>query len=261
MKCLHGRLAFLTTILCLLAIISGGCGGKNVAPPATENPATEFETIEHTVGAGETLDRIADNYYGDPGRAADIARDNGITPDGRLAAGSVLALRFRLDEFESARRRATALEPYNRGVDLMQQDRLAEAARQFEVALDTAPDLVAARYNLALVLQRRGMNEEALVLLEELTRQRPGEIDFHFARGHCLFQLTRFDEAADQFSGILAVDPGHGRAAFSLARSLQAAERVEEARAAWNRYLELDSTSSWAETARRNLRKLADDHS
>ena len=49
--------------------------------------------------------------------------------------------------------------PYNKGVDLMAQERLAEAEKQFRLALETAPDLVAAQYNLALVLLKRGKTD------------------------------------------------------------------------------------------------------
>ena len=241
----------------ILVLVLAGCGPKAVPPPVTEvtdNP----RVIEHRILPGETLERIADNYYGDPGRSAGIARDNGITPSGEIAEGSVLALRFNPDEWESARQRAAALDSYNRGVDLLAQERLAEAERQFQLALETAGDLLAARYNLALVQLRRGKSEPALEQLVLLTELRPADADFRFARGNALFQLTRFDEAAAQFAMVLERDPKHTRAAFGFARSLDAAGRLEEAKKAWKQYLELDSTSSWADAARRNYRKLQD---
>ena len=55
------------------------------------------------------------------------------------------------------------------------------------------------------------------------------------------------------------MDPELKRAAFGLARSLQEGQHTDEAIAAWNRYLELDGTSSWAAAARRNLKLLQDD--
>jgi hypothetical protein len=241
--------------LALAAVLLSGCSGPAPSPEVSEGPGQGLQVIEHKVLPGETLARIADNYYGDPGLAPGIARDNGLTDPGHVAEGSVLVLRFAPEQWENARRRAAALDAYNRGVDQL----LAEAEKQFRLALETAPDLLAARYNLALVHLRRGHNDEALALLDELRRQRPGDRDFQFARGNALFQLTRFEEAAGQFAAILDQEPGHLRAAFSLARSLQAAGRDREALAAWGRYLELDSTSSWAETARRNYRKLSDD--
>jgi tetratricopeptide (TPR) repeat protein len=170
----------------------------------------------------------------------------------------VLRLRFAPDEWEEARRRAAALESYNRGVQYMRQERLGEAEQQFRLALDTAGDLVAAKYNLALVLVERGKVEQALPLFDQLVEQRPGAEDIRFAQGHALFLAARFDEAVYAFDATLAMAPGHRRAAFSRARALEEAGRTDEARAAWRAYLELDADSSWAAQARRRLQALED---
>lgn len=239
-----------------LLLLAGGCAKRVTELPHLPATGENPPRIEHRVAAGETLAQIADNYYGDPGQAGRIARANGLENPGQLLAGSLLQLEFAPDEWDSARRRASALEPYNRGVDLMAQERLAEAERQFRLALDTAPELQAAGYNLALVQMKRGKYDEAVAQLDGLIAQRPDDLDFRFARGNALFQLTRFDEATAEFETILAQDPQHRRAQFSLARSLQEAGRLGAARAAWERYLELDADSSWAAQARRHLQDL-----
>ncbi len=246
--------------LLLLGVLMAGCA-KKVAPPVEGEVAVPSGShfLDHTVAEGETLAQVADNYYGDPGISDRIARENGISDPVRIIPGSLLRLRFNDDEWELARKRSAALVPYNRGVDLLTKERLAEAEKQFRLALDTAPDLVAAKYNLALVLLKRGKTEQALVLLEELTSRRPSDTDFLFARGNALFQSTRFDEAAVQFQAALAMDPQLKRAAFGLGRSLQEGQHTDRAIAAWERYLELDSTSSWAAAARRNLKMLQDE--
>lgn len=234
-----------------------GCSSKTTPPPVTE-VVDDRQVIEHRVMPGETLSRIADNYYGDPSRAEAIARDNGITSPDRITEGSVLALRFGPDEWENALQRASALDAYNEGVDLMGQDRLAEAERQFQLALATAPDLAAAHYNLALVQLRRGKSDLAVDQLTTLVQERPTDTDFRFALGNALFQQAEFAEASRQFTLILEQNPNHSRAAFGLARSLQADDQVQAAMSAWLDYLELDSTSSWADAARRNYGKLRD---
>jgi tetratricopeptide (TPR) repeat protein len=257
--CANERLrTILPGLLVLLALMAGGCAKQVLDGPRPAVTAPGQRVIEHRIVEGETLGLIADNYYGDPKRAAQIASANGLDDPNRILPGSMLRLEFAGPEWESARRRAAALDPYNRGVDFLARDRLAEAEKQFRLAQDTAPELLSARYNLALVLLKRGRNTEALPLLEDLTNRRPEDPDFLFARGHALFQLARFAEAADQFGLVLNFDPGHLRAAFSVARSLQEGGRPQQARAAWQRYLELDETSSWATAARRHLRKLND---
>ena len=233
---------------------AGGTTAPRREPPRSSRP--DERTLSHTVREGETLRRLADLYCGDPARAAAIAADNGIDETTQRVAGSVLLLQFADREYDAARRRAVALEPYNRGVAALARSDLDEAERQFRLALQTVPDFLDARYNLALVYLKRGQAEAAAELLAELVRARPDDPDFGFAFGNALFQQTRYDEAAAAFARVLAADPSHRRAAFGHARALQEAGRRAEAVEAWNRYLALDPTSSWAAEARRHLREL-----
>ena len=142
-------------------------------------------TLAHTVREGETLSRIADLYYADPARAKQLAAANGLSDPERLAPGSVIALSFAPDEWDDARRRAAALEPYNRGVDAMEAGDFDRAQREFQSSLQTAPELTDAQYNLALVLMKRGQHQEAERTLRTLIvpaaagcghRLRPGQL-------------------------------------------------------------------------------------
>jgi tetratricopeptide (TPR) repeat protein len=247
------RLALAAGLVASLAACSKQTGPA--AETASPHPVGPY-TLEHTISEGETLTRIADLYYGDPARAADIAQENGVTAPARLAAGSVLRLSFAQAEYDQARRRAAALEPYNRGVTAFSRGDLDEAERQFRLALRTEPDLTDARYNLALVLLKRGRSEAAADLLADLVAARPDDADFGFAYGNALFKQTRYLEAAQAFGTVLAAHPDHRRAAFGHARALQEAGSRQEAVQAWQRYLELDPDSSWAAEARRHLREL-----
>lgn len=248
------------TAALLLAAVSG-CSKKVVKTGGDAGAAGGDgpRIIEHVVVAGETLRQIADNYYGERDRADQIARQNGLTDPDRIVPGSVLRLVFDERQWSAAQKRAAALDAYNRGVDLLNQDKLDMAEQQFRRAVDTAPDLLVARYNLALVLLKRGHHDEALPLLVALTEARPDDTDFRFARGNALFLLTRFDEAVAQFELVLEHDAGHKRAAFGLARSLQEAGHRQRAIGAWRRYLDIDASSRWADVARRNLQQLLDD--
>lgn len=247
------------------SMLLAGCA-KRPAPvdeaaatrPDSPAPATDATIITHTVGSGETLSRIADNYYGDPGRAGTIARYNGLAGGHDPVPGSTLQLPFEPEEWTGAQRRAAALAPYNRGVQALAQDRVGEAERLFRLALETEPGLHGARYNLALVLLKRGQTETAVAMLEALTDERPDDPEYRCARGNALFQAARFDEAGAQFAQVVAGHPAHRRAAFGLARALQEGGKSAEAAAAWRRYLELDADSGWADTARANLRTLSD---
>jgi tetratricopeptide (TPR) repeat protein len=225
------------------------------AAPTPELPSKAF-TLAHTVREGETLARIADLYYADPSRAKALAAANGLSDPDHLAPGSVIALSFGPAEWDDARRRAAALEPYNRGVDAMAAGDFDRAQREFQFSLQTAPELTDAQYNLALVLMKRGQHQEAERTLTALVAQRPQDADIGFALGNCLFYQTRYDEAAAAFHRVLSSHPGHLRAAFGEALSLHEAGRRAEATAAWRAYLALDGDSSWADAARRYLGEL-----
>jgi len=253
----RGHLSFMTMLALVVLLLSGGCAKRVGGPEArTAQPVVTGNIIEHTVQPGEDLPAIADDYYGDPGHAADIALLNGLTEGGRLVPGTVLKLRFDSDQWGGAQRRAQALVPYNEGVEMLATERLGEAQARFEQALDIAPDLLAARYNLALVLLKRGRSDAALEHLDILVAQRPEAEDFAFARGNALFQTSNFPLAAAQFNALLAMDSGNKRAAFGYARSLQEAGDRQGAVTAWGNYLNLDSSSGWADAARRNLEAL-----
>lgn len=250
-----------TTIILLLAasmLLGFGCARQTAQLEPENQVGSEGHILKHTVAEGETLGQIATNYYGDSQWAQSIATYNGISDPNRIVPGSVLVLEFDKQQWLGARKRSVALEAYNKGVDLMAQDRLAEAEKNFRLALETSPDLESAAYNLSLVLGRRGKNSEALVILEDLISANPGNTDFHFACGHNLFLAARFSEATDQFQEVLKLDSQHKRAVFGLARSLQEDGQKQKAIKTWKQYLAMDSTSSWADVARRNLKKLRD---
>lgn len=240
----------LVTVVAVLSLAACGPRSKPVTG-VSESPVVATQVLEHPVRAGDTLERIADLYYGDPTRAAAIAAENGIDDPGRLAIGSILALRFGAAEFEAARRRQAALQPFNQGVAALDEGDLESAERQFRLALHTVEDLHEARYNLALVLIKRGRTEEAADHLGVLVTQRPDDVDYRFAFGNALFYQTRYIEAADVFGTILETNPNHRRAAFGHARALHEAGVRDGAIAAWSRYLDLDSDSAWAAEARR----------
>ncbi len=250
-------LLVLLAVVAALVLAAGGCSKRVYKDRGwLEAEQTWPKRIQHEVAEGESLALIADNYYGDPARQEKIATENRIGDPKRLEPGSTLVLQFDRREWEVGQRRAAAMGPYNRGVDLLTQENLEDAEQEFRLALEMAPRFVNARYNLALVLLKRGRHEEAEKMLAALVSDRPREPDFLFAYGHVLFLETRFAASIEVFQRLLAAAPAHRRGVFGLARSLQESGRRPEAIAAWQRYLELDGSSSWAEIARRNLAQL-----
>jgi tetratricopeptide (TPR) repeat protein len=113
-----------------------------------------------------------------------------------------------------------AVAAFNRGNCFAALARLGEAEQDYLRAVKLDPSLVEGWFNLAGLMAERG---------------RTGS-----ARGH--------------LSVAIALDPDYSDAIFNLARLEYDAERFAQARHWWARYLELDSTSEWAKTARRGIR-------
>ena len=260
-----GTLRTLSSIFLAAASLSlllplAGCSKKLAgrgAPPHVRRHQQEY-SLTHVVTAGETMARIAENYYGDPARAADIAGWNGLPDPDLLAVGSVLLPRFTEEQWDRAERRLAAMDPYNRGVDALRSGRLDEARDAFRQSLAIDPGFPDARYNLALIYLKRGLNADAAEILTGLLAEKPADRDFLFAYGNVLFHQADFDAAAEKFAAVLVIDPTDRRAAFSKARALTETGAVSEAEAAWEAYLALDRSSTWADEAREQLQGLRD---
>ncbi|HEY7790040.1 MAG TPA: tetratricopeptide repeat protein, partial [Vicinamibacterales bacterium] len=110
--------------------------------------------------------------------------------------------------------------------------------------------------------------DRSVPLLEDAVDQQPGNGDFQndLAAAY-LAQARRFDRAEDYPKALAAAeraikaDPGLTEAWFNRALALEALYLTGEARKAWTDYLQRDSTSKWADEARKHLAALpADDH-
>jgi tetratricopeptide (TPR) repeat protein len=212
--------------------------------------------LTHLVVEGETLSRIAENYYQDAGQADRIAAENGLLDPADLTVGSALILSFTLDEWAAAEPRYLAMQPYNLGVEAFRRGDLDLADQQFRQAVDLDKSFVDAWYNLSLVESRRGRHDKAAEILRRLLKDDPQNAELLFALGNVRFYQTEFDGAAGLFRSVLEYQPAHRQAAYALARSLGEAGRSREAIAAWEAYLRLDADSIWSERARAQLDSL-----
>ena len=223
-----------------------------------QEPAPAHDSfVDYVPQSGESWERISELYFGDASRARRIAEEAGSTLDQAPKGGAKLRIRIAPDEMDRVRRIEVARGPYNEGVELLRAgDRDRQALAAFERALELAPYFVDARYNQGLALIRVERGDEAVRALNEVVQARPGDKDAHYALASAHFQLEAFARALELLERALALDRGFLRAQYTKAMSLQRLGRAGEAREAWQRYLELDSTSAWAHEARRQLRQL-----
>lgn len=242
----------------LLFAAAVGCGKKATDEPDLDVDEDITKVVSHRIMEGESLRGIADDFYGDPERAEEIARYNNMSPSDPLLPGDLIQVPLTIVDISSVRERKKARRPYNQGLDLAARRQWVDAAAKFKEALDLDPELYDARYNLALTYQKMGYHDRALMELLGLPKEQRETKRVYFAKGNSYFYLEQYEDAVTAFRSAIEIDPEFAKAQYSLASCYEKLEKTDEAIEAWRRYLEIDSTGEWAEEARRNLARLTE---
>src|SRR5882762_660819 len=161
------------------------------------------------------------------------------------------------------------------GVAYMNQQRFADAQKQFDGALKTQPDYSLAKlnlgiallsqqksddakkalleateklprdpyawYNLGLVYKDVGEQEKAIAAFQRVTEIAPSEPDAFYFIGYLNSQLQKYDAAIAAFQSALAVFPFHASAEFGLARAYQRKGDTENARVHLQKFQKITS--------------------
>jgi tetratricopeptide (TPR) repeat protein len=248
---LHGMKPFTFIVLCLIgaALVLQSCGRQMRVPD------DGGKVILHRVDENESLEDIAENYYGDPARADDLREYNELAA-GTPASGTYIHVPLTRAELRALERREQARVPYNEGLKLATRGAYVDAVDRFKASLAVDPDFLDARYNLGVTYQNMKAYDQALEQYKKLARTRKGEPKYVFATGYCYFYMDHYDQAVKWFNEVLALDPNHAQAQFALAATFEKQGDVEQARKAWRRYLQIDGGSEWAVEARKRLESL-----
>lgn len=217
-------------------------------------PQKEGET--HLIKEGETLEGIAQLYYGDPSLAKALAEYNHLDPLGPLKPGTTLLVPFDRKEIEKIKFSQDAIIMYNRGTVLAATGDYQEAAKCLEKATQINPSFTDAWYNLALVYIKLQRLEKALQILRNLATNYSREKTYHYSLGVVWREMGMLEEALKEFELALSIDPNYREAQFATAMTLQEIGRYEEATEAWQKYLKLDADSVWADEARANIERI-----
>ena len=238
-------------LLCAAAVLAGawGCG------PRTRKPVEGEKVLAHVVSPGETLENIADDYYGDPDRADDI-RDFNLLDTDELSEGEVVRVYMTPDDMDALARRKRARVPYNAGLDLVSHGAWLDAISAFREAIALDPGFAEAEYNLGVTYQKMDSHDKAIEQFERAIKLRSGDADYHYALGNSYYHTKRYDQAIRSFDRALAINPAFLKAQYSLAVSLEKAGNTARARREWRRYLDMDGDSEWADRARARLAEL-----
>lgn len=132
-----------------------------------------------------------------------------------------------------------------------QQD--VSATTEFTEALSWKKNDTDALRGLALYYYFKAQLGAADSLVDELLTKNPEDFASWNLSG--LIAAGRADTTAalDDFAGAIQIKPDYAEAIYNRATILELIRRPEEAKAAWQKYLQIDAHSGWAEVARTRL--------
>jgi Flp pilus assembly protein TadD len=113
------------------------------------------------------------------------------------------------------------LAKLNLGISLLSQQKSEDAKKSLIEASEKLPDDPYAWYNLGLVYKDIGEHEKAIEAFQHVTEIVPGEPDAFYFIGYLNTQLQKYDAAISAFQSALRVFRFHASAEFGLARAYQ----------------------------------------
>ena len=235
----------------LVALLVTSCN----KPPAYQVVAAR-EGYTHVISQGETLESIAEKYYGDGRLGKALGEYNNLDPMKPLASGATLLVPFDATTLVKITRTYEANVAYNRGTVLARTGQYEEAVPYLEKAVDADPTNMDAWYNLGVAYQKLDRNQDALSIFERLVWGRPSDRTYQYGLGSVLRKLGKKDEALKVFKKAVQIDSQYLEARYALALTYEDLGRVRQARKEWQRYLELDRDSVWSEEALIHLENL-----
>jgi tetratricopeptide (TPR) repeat protein len=242
----------LTTVAIAVTLILGlSCGKKKYEVVVGK------EGYTHMVSRGETLETIAERYYGDVRLAKALGEYNNVDPFEGIKPGTTLIIPFDTDDLEKIARVHEANVLYNKGTVLAQTGQYEDARVYLEKAVDADPSNPDAWYNLAVTYASLGKLEQSEGILEKLLESYPSERTYHYSMGVTLKKKDEKKDALKEFKAARDLDPDYADAQYAVAITLEQLGKKKDALREWRRYLEIDSESIWAEEARAHLDRLS----
>src|SRR5258707_17321 len=143
-----------------------------------------------------------------------------------------------LKAFEEAAAKNPSLEVaiVNRGVALLNLQRIDEAKALLEKALKDNPKDAHAWYNLGLYYKNSADASAAVAAFRHVTEIDPNDADTWYFLGSTYTQLKQFPEAIAAFASALKLDPLHASAQFGLARAYQQSGQADPAHEAMKKF-------------------------
>jgi tetratricopeptide (TPR) repeat protein len=251
----RGRKRGPASTLTLVALLAIALFASCQKPPTYQVVAAR-EGYTHIISQGETLESIAEKYYGDGRLGEALGEYNDLDPMRPLAPGTTLLVPFDATALVKITRTNEGNIAYNRGTMLARTGQYEEAVPYLEKAVDADPANTDAWYNLGVAYEKLERPQDALPIFERLVWSHPSDRTYQYGLGSALRRLGRKDEALKVFKKAVDLDSEYLAARYALALTYEDLGRVKQARREWARYLELDPDSVWSEEARNHFEKL-----
>lgn len=146
---------------------------------------------------------------------------------------------------------------FQRGLTLEETGAPPEQALEaYGKAIELNPNAAGALVNLGTIAFRARRLRDAAAYYQRAIEADPRYPLAHFNLGNVFDEMGQLDPAREQYELALRLNPSYADAHFNLA--LVAERKSDHLRAVkhWKAYLKLDSSSSWAQQARKQLEQL-----
>lgn len=237
---------------CLAA--AGGCAHL---PGKSGSGSRTIEIVQHTISRGETIESIAEDYYGTARAKQYLVGVNSLPEGYEPEVGNVIEVPVGEVDLVRHARRTEAKILYNQGTLLAAAGDYAKAQDRFTESLRADPRFADAGYNLGVVLLASGDPGRASAVLEQVLVLRPDDALTRFALGKAYFDSERLDDALASFDTATELDPEMEEARFARAVALLELGHTADAIYALDQYLRLFPDGVWADSARGKLEGLA----
>jgi tetratricopeptide (TPR) repeat protein len=133
---------------------------------------------------------------------------------------------------------------------------VAEAAEAYRKAIELNPRASGALVNLGTISFRMRKLAEAEAYYLRAVEADPDYPLAHFNLGNLFDEQGRVEDARGYYLAAIRLNPRYADAHFNLALLCERNNEILRAIGCWQTYLKLDSTSTWARAARKQLEKL-----
>ncbi|HWA62017.1 MAG TPA: tetratricopeptide repeat protein [Caulobacteraceae bacterium] len=127
------------------------------------------------------------------------------------------------------------------------------AARLYDLCIRADRKDALAAYNLANIRLAQGAHDEAVLGYQRALARDPRFAEARYNLAQALEAAGKEAAAASELARLVAAEPDYADAVFNLAQLNMKAGALAEAKALYERYLDLDPPADWAATARKAI--------